>query len=305
LAAWTILIVLCAALAVYWMRRDLAPASLINAGLSYFQLLILTLSFFPFIEGLQVGQNHGLTLLLITGILAFSIKERGWAAGVCAGLLLYKPHFAAGFVLLWLVWKNYRALAGFTLVALGWAGAVFVQHGLAPFLNYVEQVPSLMQMIYMDGFGAYLEVTPYGLLTSLLPQSAWRVIIIIIQVILALMSLLLLWYAWKVRKNSPEERLPAMILAILYPLLAAPHALLHDLIILIPAFILWARLSPSRCRLYLAVGVYLAAFLLPPLAYYSGAALLAFIPVGLLGVFLRMASLHLFHPPNPRANSSG
>ncbi|MBO9362349.1 MAG: hypothetical protein J7452_09125, partial [Thermoflexus sp.] len=61
---------------------------------------VLLLSFFPFVAGWRVGQNHGLTLWLATWLLISSQTGRPALAGLIAGLMLYKPQFVIGFLIL-------------------------------------------------------------------------------------------------------------------------------------------------------------------------------------------------------------
>src|SRR4030065_2288255 len=50
-------------------------------GLNRTQLLILVLSFFPFIESLQAGQNSGLSLFLLSCLIYFIFKEKNFLFG--------------------------------------------------------------------------------------------------------------------------------------------------------------------------------------------------------------------------------
>jgi hypothetical protein len=93
----------------------------IKVKLPFWQLLIIALSFFPFIEGLQAGQNHALTLLLITALLLFTIRTlvscgyHGWFADIQTptGDWFYRS---------WIVWRKYKALTAFMITALIWVG---------------------------------------------------------------------------------------------------------------------------------------------------------------------------------------
>jgi hypothetical protein len=72
-------------------------------------------------------------------------------------------------------------------------------------------------------------------------------------------------------------------LALLVPLLASPYALLHDLLVLFPAFLLLAhRAERSRALLHSAVACYAGATLLPMLGSPLGVALVALVPIGFL-----------------------
>jgi len=282
LVLWSILTIACVTLAVYWISRVLVPNWLHDQGLTFSQLLIISCSFFAFIEGLQVGQNHGLTLLLLTGMVIFSIKEKWFLAGILAGLTIYKPQFAIGFLILWLIWGKYKALIGYAITSLTWVGFFVLSHGLSLFQTYLSSIPLLLKMPYLEGFGGYLEVTPYGFLISVLPSSAWSGIILFTQILTLLLSIGLAWTAFRFRKHPIDQRQTVFILAILFPLLTAPHTLLHDLVILIPALVLWAQQTRSSSLLLICITIYLGAFLLPLVTHVTGIALLGLIPLSLL-----------------------
>jgi hypothetical protein len=83
------------------------------------------------------------------------------------------------------------------------------------------------------------------------------------------------------------NRTPALVLAILFPLVATPYALLHDMLILIPGFIVWARYSKSPNLLYAAIVIYIGGFFLPLLASLIKIALVSTLTIGLvLVIFL-------------------
>jgi hypothetical protein len=300
LALWSLMTLLLAVVAARLMHQHLTPDRLKNNGLSQTQLIIVLLSFFPFVEGFLVGQNHGLTLLLVVGILV-SMQKNHWAlAGACAGLTIYKPQFALGFLILWLVWRKWRALAAYAITALTWMGSAALAFGIDPYRAYLAKMDVFLQMLYLEGFGTYLEVTPYGLLVSILPASAWEAVLVGTQILTLSLVAGLAYTGWKLRFAEPEERLPAVILATLFPFLAAPHTLLHDLVILAPALLLWARWHPWDGLLKISAGIYLATFLLPWAAEATGIPFLALIPLCLVVLLVkqmlerRFYSKHIF-----------
>jgi hypothetical protein len=77
------------------------------------------------------------------------------------------------------------------------------------------------------------------------------------------------------------RRIPAIALALLFPLIATPYALLHDLLILIPGFVLWTRYESSRSLLYAAITLYLGAFFLILAAVLSKIAVVSLLVIGL------------------------
>jgi hypothetical protein len=259
----------------------LIPADLKSPQVSLTQLSVIVLSFLPFIEGLQSGQNHGITLLIVTGIIFFMMKEKWYLSGALAGLLIYKPQFVIGFIILWLMWGKFRPLLVFGAVSLGWISLYILGNGLDQFNVYFHLSQVYMKLPYIPGFPNYLLVTLYGLLTSFFTQNTQPALALISQAVFILAGLGLAWFASKLRKHGMRERIPALICALIFPLLATPYALLHDTVILIPAFILWAVYSYSRKLLICAASVYIGTFFLTPLSALTKIAWVSLLIVGL------------------------
>lgn len=285
---WTAASIVALVVAVQWMFRHLVSDPLKESGLSKTQLLVLTFSFFPTVYGLFQGQNNSLTLLLAVGVLVCMKKERWYLAGILAGLMLYKPHFCIAFVLLWLIWKKFKAIAAFGGVVTLWLGGVLITRGLEPFYQYLQILPDLMYLPY--GIGRYVEVTLFSLIATLLPMEWLPILLKVLQGILVVSTLFLVWLAYRFRNDTFDGKIPVLILALLYPFVVAPHALNHDMVLLIPAFVLWGRISNSRRLLYGVIAVYVGNFGLLALTRPTGVALLALLPIGMaVGILLQTA----------------
>ncbi len=281
---WTILTIGMTMIAIHSLIR-LLPSST-SASFNSWQLMVIVLSFFPFIEGLQAGQNHALTLLLVSLIVIFTLEERWFPAGLMAGFLIYKPQMILGLILLWLIWRKYKALAGIALVALAWAGLVLLLNGLSPYVSYLKASQEFLLLPYMQGFPAYLLLTFYGLLSTLFPIQYLPAINSASLALSVMLFIVLAWLAFKSRSLPVLERAPVLALALLIPLFATPYALFHDLVILIPTFILWARYDRSRPLLLAAIAVYLGSFFLPLIASTTKIALMSVITIGLAAAIL-------------------
>jgi hypothetical protein len=276
----TILTIIFTLLAAHLTHQYLLPDHLSKSELTTRQIAILTFSFMPFIIGLQMGQNHGLTLFLVTGILAAVLWEKWLIAGILCGFLLYKPQFALGFLVIFLMWGQFKAIAMTALIALGWNAVVLLQNGSDLFLKYLQVTPQLMQLPYLEGAGGEMQVTLYGLLISLLPQQYWTIVVNAYKLWLPCLLILLAFLAYQFRRRPIQERIPVLILAALFGLVAAPHSLVHELVIFVPVLTLCAWMSDSRILLYLVISLYLGVLALIPLSYRLGIALLAVIPIG-------------------------
>jgi hypothetical protein len=272
-------------LAVFGMVK-MAPGWLLEAGLGRKRLLILVASFFPFSIGLLVGQNHGFTLLLITGIVLFSISGRWTLAGILAAALIYKPQFVLGFLILWLVWKEFKAIFSFAVSAGILVGSPIIQYGMQPFLEYFSISSTLWDLPYITGFPGSLLVTPYGMLTTLLPVGASSSIRALLLILFILLGIGLAWFGIRDRERLLNQRSTSMILALLFPLLATPYVLVHDLVILVPAFILWTHETKEKLVLSVAIFTYIGGLVFPIFGDLIHIAFVAILPITFFIAFL-------------------
>jgi hypothetical protein len=285
---WSILTVLFLFIAVGLSVRYLTPNWLVQAGMTRSRLFIILLSFLPFFEGFHAGQNHGLTLLLVTGIIVTTLSGRWYLAGLLAGILLYKPQFVLGFLIVWLIWREYKALASFIVAAVVWAGVVVVSHGFDPYLAYLRTIDQTRWLPYIKGWPTYLMTTPYGLLVTLLPPDRLAVVLWFTRLLTVAASAGIAWFAFRCRNVSCSNRHPALVFALLFPFFATPYVLLHDLLILVPVFLLLSADREMASRLlYAAIFTYFGALVLLLLGQKFNVALFVLIPAGLFALQLK------------------
>ncbi len=269
------------------LARYLVPASLRRAGLTSCQLGVLIVSSFPFVAGILVGQNHAITIILMTGSCAAMVCDRKLLAGLLAGLTVYKPQLAFGLLLVWVCWREFKPLLGYALSALVWVGASLLTGGFRATIDYIALTGHLLRLPYVDGFPASAMVTPYGLLATLAPESFLGWIQGASRVILILATAALAVVAWRRRCASEGSRAAVMGLALLYPFVTTPYALLHDLVLLVPVLVLFARGSDhARGLRYLVAASYVGALVLTFLASVTGIALTALIPLAVFCIQL-------------------
>jgi len=79
--------------------------------------LVVFASFTPVVSALMLGQDSILLLAILSSSLVLFIKERDLAAGLVAGLGLFKFHLLIPFALLLLFWKRWRFFTGFIATA--------------------------------------------------------------------------------------------------------------------------------------------------------------------------------------------
>lgn len=285
---WSVLTLGFLILAADLSVRYLTPPWLVKAGLTRSRLIIVLLSFWPFFGGFHAGQNHGLTLLLATGITVASLSGRSYLAGISAGFLLYKPQFVLGFLIVWLIWREYKALSSFIVVAVVWVGVVVESHGFAPYMAYLSTIDQILWLPYIAGWPAYLMTTPYGLLATLLPQKLFPAVLWSTRLLTVAASIGIAWFAYRCRNVSCSNRRPALVFALLYPFFATPYVLHHDLLILVPVFLLLSADREVAGRLlYAAIFTYFGALALLLLGQKMNLALFVIIPAGLLALHLK------------------
>lgn len=199
-----------------------------------------------------------------------------------AGALLYKPHWAMGFFILWAVRGMIPALVAFGSVAVFWLGLDIAMHGFGRYRDYLALSAILLRLPRAEGFPAFALVTPYGLITGLLPEallSGW------ISLAFPFTLLSALGFAVVLRQGIPQPA--TRMLAILLPFLVAPYGLLHDLVLLAPLLCIWAGWRPSTHLFKAAFGTYVGSLLLPLLGAPFHLALPSLIPIGVFALMIR------------------
>jgi hypothetical protein len=274
---WSCLMILCAFISAFFLSKVIIQFRVFN----FRQLLVITFSFFPFLEGLMAGQNHGLTLLLVTISIVALYKGQNYLAGIAAGLLIYKPQLVFGLLIVWIVWKNFKALFGFACIAFVWAGTFLFIYGATPFLEYLETSRLLLLLPYQPGFPGYLIITVYGFFSTIFPHNYAGFFQWFTQILFVLTGGLLAWIAYKQRNSSKALQIPVLAAAILYPLAMSPYVQLHDLLIVIPVFVGWSIYDRSTNVLSAAIIIYLGCFFLTLLAAITGIAWMALLSIGL------------------------
>jgi len=83
---------------------------------------------------------HGQNGFLTAGLLGFGLlllERRPWVAGLCLGLLVYKPHFGVLLPLLLLAQGRWRSIAGAAISGLALCAASLAAYGLAPWAAFI------------------------------------------------------------------------------------------------------------------------------------------------------------------------
>jgi alpha-1,2-mannosyltransferase len=184
-----------------------------------------------------LGQWDGLSALGLAVAYALWRRDRRLlGGGVLAGcMLLAKPHLALGLAAMVLAWRDRRVLAGTAsaVVALGIASLAAVgPAGIAGFIGSAGDNAGAVPLASMQGFT--------GLTGSWLGDGAAATLIAAAFGAAALACCVAVG-----RRLSRDRRAlePCLALATVLSLLASPHLLVHDLVVLAPmvvAMLAWA-----------------------------------------------------------------
>src|SRR5690606_37646255 len=124
------------------------------------------------VANVLVGQNGFLTAALIGFALVF-LQRRPVLAGICLGLLTYKPHFGILFPVALIAAGNWRAFftAGVTAFAL--AAASVAVYGFAPWLAFLRWLPVTSQAFLSEGRAEIEKMQSLFALLRTLGMAEW------------------------------------------------------------------------------------------------------------------------------------
>jgi hypothetical protein len=246
----------------FWtlLRRRLPGLHNLSPGLP----LLAMFAFFPVIVALLQGQDS-ILLLFLYG-LAFSALATGRAfvAGVCLALALFKFQLVLPFVVVLLVRRQWKAVAGFTFTAfvlllvsaavVGWNGVM----AYPGFLLRINRSPA------QAGIDARDMPNLRGLVAGSLHLAGVPAMLLIIALSITIVALVVRW--WGVEPGQKFELGFSLCLAV--TTMVSYHLFLHDLSVLMLPILLLAELllageivQPARRIL----GASLAVLFLTPL----------------------------------------
>jgi hypothetical protein len=275
---WTSLSVVCLFASAWLVHRYLIPQDLKEKGVSLPYLVILVFSFYPVIIGLQTGQTNSISLLLIILITGFTINQRPIMAGVCAALLLYKPQLALGWLIFWLLLKNYKAIIAFVLTGSFWVGLSLFQKGFSPYVDYWHYIPRVAGVF---SSGDAWEVTPLAIIDRIMITVFGTTNLFFIYLLLIIGLSLVMIYL--IRRNTPPQY-PALLFVLLFPVISF-HSLFYNLVFLIPFIALWSQFSRSKIILLTTIITYLSVLILPAISQVINFPLMGFLPFIILLAF--------------------
>ena len=109
---WTGINFAAAGAAAWLLGRIVAPTGSPDRAL----LALLLLACAPFLQSITHGQNSAISLLIVAAAVTAWRRGNDFTAGVCVGLLGYKPQLAAALGVVLVLHRGRRAFAGLALV---------------------------------------------------------------------------------------------------------------------------------------------------------------------------------------------
>ena len=272
---------------LFWLPDLLRPVAPVLKQIPRWLWAITLLAFMPVLSVLVQGQDDLVLLLLFSLAFLALHRERSALAGAWVGLAMFRPQFALPLLIILMGRGDWTLLTGFVLSFGAVAGVTIALFGWSNSLHYPAHVLSWEKA--SDPIGSLLRVMPnlHGLCSRLFGflHSDWAV-----AVLTAAVSLIVLRFAVVLRQRQgpylPNVTFGAAILA---TILVSYHAFVHDLVLLILAFIgfsewIWRTDRPFTDRIpYLLV----LALLLPPLYYpLLSSGLFALLPASFVLLFM-------------------
>jgi hypothetical protein len=211
---------------VAWVVGSAVPyAAVVRALVGRPAGWLLALAFPALFFNSIIGQNGCLTAALIGGALLF-LPTRPVLAGICLGLLTYKPQYGLLFPLVLVATAQWRAIASATVTTLVLALASWLAFGTTTWLAFLQQAHETSQAFLSNGEASF------GKIQSLLAlvryaggseQVAWIVHWSFAAAIAV--ALVALW------RTSVRYEIKAAALS-LGAVIATPYVFMYDLVVL-------------------------------------------------------------------------
>jgi arabinofuranan 3-O-arabinosyltransferase len=187
--------------------------------------LLLAVAFPPVVINTFVGQNGCLTAALIGGTL-YLLPLRPVLAGVCLGLLSYKPQYGVLFPIVLVAAAQWTTFFTAATVAVGLAFVSWLQFGSASWQAFFHGIPRFSQTFLHNSDSLWWKLQSlYALIRCLDgPETlAWTVHVILVGAVAV--ALVVIW-----RSQRPYA-VKAAALA-LGTLLSTPYLYMYDMVVL-------------------------------------------------------------------------
>jgi hypothetical protein len=186
---------------------------------------LLALGFPASLWNVTAGQNGFLTTALIGSTLTL-LERQPIAAGVCLGLLTYKPHFGLLFPIALIAARQWRTIAAAAVTALLMIVASWLAFGTETWLAFFAATPKMTQAVMGEGLADFGRLqSMFGLVRHLGGGAAlaWTV-----QAAVAALGAGAIFALWRSRAAF-ELKAAALAAA---ALIVTPYLYIYDLVVL-------------------------------------------------------------------------
>lgn len=203
----------------------------------------LFLAFLPVCAALIQGQDSILLLVLLAGAFRFLDRGREFAAGLLMAVGLFKFQLIVPIALLFLAWRRWRLLVGFSVAAIAAVSLSVWLTGIAQSWAYVRVLQSMsihsgsaaerLKNILEPNAMPNLRGLLFGLMNGHV-SNFW------LQVVTIVLSLALL--AWIAHASTRRSATDLLLVAVTASALASYHILIQDMtILLLPVLVTMDR----------------------------------------------------------------
>ena len=201
---------------------------------------LLALAAPALVANVLVGQNGFLTAALIGFALVY-LEKRPVVAGVCLGLLTYKPHFGILFPVALIAAGHWRAFVAAGVTAALLALASVAAYGFEPWLAFLRWLPVTSQAFLSEGRAEIEKMQSLFALLRTLGAAEWMAWSA--QIILSGAIAVAIWTIWRSRDHAYELKAAALGIGVL---LATPYIYLYDMVTIAIPIALFMALGMSR-----------------------------------------------------------
>jgi arabinofuranan 3-O-arabinosyltransferase len=225
---------------VLWLTVTLAAyAATLGSILGGRVGVLVALGFPAALWNITAGQNGFLTAALIGGTLGL-LERRPALAGLCLGLLSYKPHFGLLFPIVLIADRRWRTLITAALVAAALAALSWFVFGTATWEAFAHATPLTSRIVLGEGGAEFARLQSlFGLVRS---HGGGETLAWAVQAVGALAlaaGFVVLW-----RSRSPYELKAAALAA--GALIATPYLYIYDFVVLAVAVVFLLRFALTR-----------------------------------------------------------
>jgi hypothetical protein len=223
---------------------------------------LIALGFPGALWNVTAGQNSFITTALIGGALGL-LERHPTLAGICLGLLTFKPQFGVLFPLVLVATGRWRAVASAAATTIVLAALSIVAFGSAPWLALTHSVATANQLVLADGGMGWSKLqSVFGLVRALGGGETLAWIVHGSCAVAAAIAVTLLW-----RSRAPYDLKAAALTTA--AVLVTPYAFAYDMVLLaVPyAFLLRFGLVRGFLRFeslgFIAAGALLLSYIVP------------------------------------------